>query len=179
MNTAWEKQPCGNSDESKTWLCVLNALSELLDISIRFMDSKVTWDYNFSLCSQSTSVTWLLYLYSVKIPSQYFVTAQCPGKSWFLHPKTIHEGWYLPEGEILMEKTSIEKLSTKACKDRTRSGLGEILGRSSSLWRWWDMVRGCPENFWMPHPGKVQGQAGWGSEQPGLVEGVSANGGGL
>lgn len=30
-----------------------------------------------------------------------------------------------------------------------------------------------------PTPGKVQGQAGWGSEQPGLVEGVSANGGGL
>ena len=27
-----------------------------------------------------------------------------------------------------------------------------------------------------PLPGSVQGQAGWGSEQPGLVEGVTAHG---
>jgi len=30
-----------------------------------------------------------------------------------------------------------------------------------------------------PLPGRVQGQAGWSSEQPGLVEGVPAHGRGL
>ena len=31
----------------------------------------------------------------------------------------------------------------------------------------------------MPLPGSVQGQVGWGFEQPGLVEGVPAHGRGL
>ena len=33
-------------------------------------------------------------------------------------------------------------------------------------------------NCGCPLPGSVQGQVGWGSEQPGLVEGVPAHGGG-
>lgn len=32
---------------------------------------------------------------------------------------------------------------------------------------------------WCPIPGSAQDQVGWGSEQPGLMRGVSANGWGL
>jgi len=38
---------------------------------------------------------------------------------------------------------------------------------------------GCPEKLWLPLPGSVQGQVGWSFEQPGLVEGVPAHGGGV
>jgi len=34
----------------------------------------------------------------------------------------------------------------------------------------------CPEKLWLPLPGSVQGQLGWGFEHCGLVEGVSAHG---
>ena len=35
---------------------------------------------------------------------------------------------------------------------------------------------GCPEELWLPPPGRVQGQVGRGSEHPALVEGVPAHG---
>ena len=38
---------------------------------------------------------------------------------------------------------------------------------------------GCPQELWLPLPGSVQGQVGWGFEQPGLVEGVPVHGGGV
>ena len=34
---------------------------------------------------------------------------------------------------------------------------------------------GCPVRLWMPLPGSIQGQAGWGCEQPGLVVGDPAH----
>ena len=38
---------------------------------------------------------------------------------------------------------------------------------------------GCPEELWLPPPGRVQGQVGRGSEHPALVEGVPAHGRGV
>jgi len=35
---------------------------------------------------------------------------------------------------------------------------------------------GCPEWLWMPTPGDVQGQVGWGPGQPGLVLNVEVGG---
>jgi len=46
----------------------------------------------------------------------------------------------------------------------------------SPLQRWWGTGTGCPEKLWIPLPGSVQGQVGWGFEQPGLVEGVRVHG---
>jgi len=34
----------------------------------------------------------------------------------------------------------------------------------------------CPETLWMPVPGGVQGQVGWGTGQPGLVLNVEVGG---
>lgn len=34
---------------------------------------------------------------------------------------------------------------------------------------------GCPERWWMPLPGNIQGQVGWGSEQSGLVQDAPAH----
>jgi len=59
-----------------------------------------------------------------------------------------------------------------------RADLDRILGRNYLLWGWWDTGTGCPARLWMPLPGSIQGQVGWGREQPGL-EGVPAYSRGL
>ena len=41
-----------------------------------------------------------------------------------------------------------------------------------------DSLAGAVAGLWPP-PGSIQGQAGWGSERPALVEGVPAHGRGL
>jgi len=50
-----------------------------------------------------------------------------------------------------------------------------IYGRNFLQKGWWNTGTGCPERWYMPVPGNIQGQVGQGSEQPGLVEDVPAH----
>ena len=77
-------------------------------------------------------------------------------------------------------KKAGEGLFTRACTDRTRSNgfkLKEGRFRLDVRKFFTEQVaqRGCG----CPIPGSVQGQAGWGFEQPGRVEGVPAHGRGV
>jgi len=80
-----------------------------------------------------------------------------------------------------------EALFTRACSDRTRvNGFKLKEGRFRSDIRnkfftmravkHWNRLPAEPVDA--PFPGSVQGQVGWGFEQPGLVEGVVLRGGG-
>jgi len=53
---------------------------------------------------------------------------------------------------------------------------GLLFGSSRNEWHWNNY---CAHNWCCPLPGSVQGQAGRGFEQPGLVEGVPARGRGV
>jgi len=55
-----------------------------------------------------------------------------------------------------------------------RGGLGWILGGSFSHRGWWHTGTGCPRSCGCPIPGGIQGQAGCGSGQPGLLVGDPA-----
>jgi len=80
-------------------------------------------------------------------------------------------------------KKDREKLFPKACIDRTRGGsfklkegrFGLDIGNKFFMMRVVRHQRSCGCHL----PGSVQGQAGWSSEQPGLVEDVPAHGRGV
>ena len=76
-------------------------------------------------------------------------------------------------------KKAREGLFTRACDRTGRNGfkLKEGGFRSDARKKFFTVteVRGCG----CPIPGSVQGQVGWGLEQPGLVEGVPAHGRGV
>jgi len=63
--------------------------------------------------------------------------------------------------------------------NRDREGVGWVLGGSFSHRGWWGIRTGCPRRLWCPIPGGIQGQAGCGSGQPGLLVGDPAHSRGL
>lgn len=117
-NTAWEYQPCGNLDGSRTSLCVWNDLSEILDVSVKFTDSKVIWDYNFSLFPvHECSLTPMPILSKNTFP--ILSNSSIPQKKLVFpsqyHPRGLIFPWASdPEGKDFL----IKRLFNKACKNK-------------------------------------------------------------
>jgi len=79
-----------------------------------------------------------------------------------------------------------DKHFNRACCDKTRGNgfkLEEGRFRLDIRMKFFEsgetLEQDAQSNCGCPLPGRVQGQAGRGSEQPGLVEGVPAHGGGV
>ena len=60
-----------------------------------------------------------------------------------------------------------------------REDLDQMLGRNLLLWGSWALEQVAQWGCGCPLPGSIQGQAGWGFEQPGLEGGVPAYSRGL